>query len=68
MDDPMNADETAFRSVERVIIKDLVGRDASSRLIKMAHLLPNRLSTVPDVVITRGSFVDNVLKIDHLLG
>eukprot|EP00973_Karenia_brevis_P006754 917068-Karenia_brevis.AAC.1 len=33
----------------------------------MAHLLPHRLNNVPEVVITRGSFVHNVLKIDHLL-
>eukprot|EP00973_Karenia_brevis_P075338 10466085-Karenia_brevis.AAC.1 len=68
MDDPMNADETAIRSIEKAIIKDLAGRNASSRLIQMAHLLPQRLSTVPDVVITMGRCVDNALKIDHLLG
>eukprot|EP00973_Karenia_brevis_P055914 7777112-Karenia_brevis.AAC.1 len=49
------------------MMKDLIKRNASARLIKNAHLLPHRLNNVPDVLITRGGFVDNVLKIDHLL-
>eukprot|EP00973_Karenia_brevis_P064517 8964068-Karenia_brevis.AAC.1 len=68
MDDPMKADEPQFRSTEKVVLKDLVRRNASSRLIKMAHILPQRLSTVPDATVTESGFVDNALKIDHLLG
>eukprot|EP00973_Karenia_brevis_P060438 8408787-Karenia_brevis.AAC.1 len=68
MDDPMKADESQFRSTEKVFIKDLSKRNASSRLIKMAHNLPQRLSHVPDATVTMGGFVDNALKIDHLLG
>eukprot|EP00973_Karenia_brevis_P087409 12118147-Karenia_brevis.AAC.1 len=49
MDDPMKADEGQYRSTEKVILEDLVKRNASSRLTKMAHILPQRLSTVPDV-------------------
>eukprot|EP00973_Karenia_brevis_P089095 12355678-Karenia_brevis.AAC.1 len=67
MDDPMHADEIKIRGVEKSIIKDLVGRRASARLVKNAHLLPSRLSNVPESLITRGGFEDNVLKIDHLL-
>eukprot|EP00973_Karenia_brevis_P018512 2538398-Karenia_brevis.AAC.1 len=54
MDDPMNADETAYRSTEKSIMKDLIKRNASSRRIKMAHLLPHRLNNVPEVLIARG--------------
>eukprot|EP00973_Karenia_brevis_P059594 8296285-Karenia_brevis.AAC.1 len=68
MDDPMNADEITYRSIEKSIMRDLMKRNASARLIKNAHLLPHRLNNVPEVLITGGSFVDNVLKIDHLLG
>eukprot|EP00973_Karenia_brevis_P017374 2381855-Karenia_brevis.AAC.1 len=68
MDDLMKADEPQFRSTEKVVIKDVVKRNASSRLIKMAHILPQRLSPVPDAMVTMGGFVDNALKIDHLLG
>eukprot|EP00973_Karenia_brevis_P075948 10551766-Karenia_brevis.AAC.1 len=67
MDDPMNADEIKIRSSEKTILKDLIGRRASARLIKNAHLLPPRLGHVPEVLLPRGGFVDNVLKIDHLL-
>eukprot|EP00973_Karenia_brevis_P027611 3806031-Karenia_brevis.AAC.1 len=48
-------------------MKDLIKQKVSSRLIKNAHLLPHRLNNVPKVLITRGGFVDNVLKIDDLL-
>eukprot|EP00973_Karenia_brevis_P043681 6051004-Karenia_brevis.AAC.1 len=48
MDDPMKADEPQFRSTEKVVIRDLVKRNAPSRLMKMAHILPQRLSPVPD--------------------
>eukprot|EP00973_Karenia_brevis_P075027 10426096-Karenia_brevis.AAC.1 len=68
MDDPMKADEPQIRSMEKVLLKELVRRSASSRLIQKTHILPQRLSTVPDATVTEGGFVDNALKIDHLLG
>eukprot|EP00973_Karenia_brevis_P007153 970499-Karenia_brevis.AAC.1 len=67
MDDPMKADECQYRVTEKVITKDLVKRNASSRLTKMAHNVPQRLSPVPDATVTESGFVDNAEKIDHLL-
>eukprot|EP00973_Karenia_brevis_P062763 8727211-Karenia_brevis.AAC.1 len=67
MDDPMYADELKMRSMEKSIMKDLVNRGASSRLIKNAHLLSTRLGPVPETKVTESGFVDNVLMIDHML-
>eukprot|EP00973_Karenia_brevis_P004269 586151-Karenia_brevis.AAC.1 len=67
MDDPMYADELMIRSKEKNIMKDLVDRNASSRLIKNAHLLSTRLTPVPEPKVTDSGFVDNALMIDHQL-
>eukprot|EP00973_Karenia_brevis_P093814 12419217-Karenia_brevis.AAC.1 len=67
MDDPMKADECQYRVMARIIIEDLVKRNASSRLTKMAHNVPQRLSPVPDATVTESGFVNNAKKIDHLL-
>eukprot|EP00973_Karenia_brevis_P083710 11614770-Karenia_brevis.AAC.1 len=67
MDDPMKADEGQYRVTGKVILKDLVKRNASSKLTRMAHNVPQRLSPVPDAKVTESGFVDNAEKIDHLL-
>eukprot|EP00973_Karenia_brevis_P061277 8522655-Karenia_brevis.AAC.1 len=48
LDDPMRFNETSFRVLEMVIINDLLDREASSRLMRKAHNVPQRLAAVPD--------------------
>eukprot|EP00973_Karenia_brevis_P040787 5645689-Karenia_brevis.AAC.1 len=54
MDDPMHADELKMRSTEKSIMKDLIKRGASSRLIKNAHLLSTRLGPGPESKVTES--------------
>eukprot|EP00973_Karenia_brevis_P039673 5477317-Karenia_brevis.AAC.1 len=45
LDDPMRIYESACRVVEMVIVNELVDREASSRLMKKARNVPQRLAS-----------------------
>ena len=51
VDDPMFYDEVAIRELESMILKDLVAKKATSRLLKIAHCIPARLATKPRITV-----------------